>query len=151
MKALFQWTSVVVIGSGPATAATLNLATAHILSNKRSDEDTKVVVLLMNDGLARDTWSDVVSAGDQLHATGAEVFALAVSDLISTAELQQYAVSEDRVYTMDRLTQLVPAIRNVTDQVTYPRDPPPSSYWTGMQRNIGGLRLSLVLRFHFHS
>lgn len=52
----------------------------------------------MNDGMSQDPWDAVLLASDQLRATGAERFGVALGENIDLRELKLYIGNEDRIY-----------------------------------------------------
>uniref|UniRef100_A0A0N5CY84 VWFA domain-containing protein n=1 Tax=Thelazia callipaeda TaxID=103827 RepID=A0A0N5CY84_THECL len=101
-------------GGSTLTAQAVELSVQDLERGKRPDAIQ--VVVLMNDGMSQDPWEKVVSASQLLKSTGAELFGVALGDMIDLRELKLYIGSENRIYrdnsTERFLTDIVSLLTN---------------------------------------
>ncbi|VDN50242.1 unnamed protein product [Dracunculus medinensis] len=83
-------------GGSTLTARAVQLSVQDLQRGRRPDAIQ--VVVLMNDGMSQDPWDAVLLASDQLRATGAERFGVALGENIDLRELKLYIGNEDRIY-----------------------------------------------------
>uniref|UniRef100_A0A1I7WP37 VWFA domain-containing protein n=1 Tax=Heterorhabditis bacteriophora TaxID=37862 RepID=A0A1I7WP37_HETBA len=75
-------------GGSTLTAQAVELSVDDLIRGRRPD--ALQVVVLMNDGLSQDSWDRVLSASDQLAATRAERFGVALGDQASVISVKYY-------------------------------------------------------------
>jgi len=97
---------------GTATGAALNYIRTNLLVPAAGNRDpANTVVYFITDGNSQEEESFVQAAADALHATGARVVAIGITDAIDEAQLQIIASSPDDVIIVEDFANLDEVVR----------------------------------------